>query len=180
MSSAHETPAIPDGQPNPVIVGPGMKTLGDDAYTKASNATPSVDTDKKHPLFSDGPSYFSDTPGVHRKSPPDGDSDVTTPATPEQAAKQARSGRELLRRLSLVGTSPQAVPEIDPCEQHPGLRLSGRIISATFCIPYKLYFQSGSDWVCFTSLISDKIALRLTSQFVSIGAQIPSRNVRFV
>lgn len=145
--SEHETPAVPDGQPNPVMVGPGMKTLADEAYTKATNATPSLDVDKKHPVDTDAPSYFSRNPGVHNSLPPDGETDVTGPATPGQAAKQARSGMELLRRLSLVGNAPQRPPETDPRDQHPGLRLSGRIISAAFCIPYKLYFRSRSDWV---------------------------------
>ena len=38
-------------------------------------------------------------------------------------------------------------PGIDPREEHPGLRLSGRVISAAFCIPHKLQFKAGSDWV---------------------------------
>jgi trehalose 6-phosphate synthase/phosphatase len=53
---------------------------------------------------------------------------------------------DLLRRLSLTSESPMS-PEVDPRVEHPGLNLSGRLISASFCIPYKLNFQSGSDWV---------------------------------
>lgn len=72
-------------------------------------------------------------------------SDLSSPATPAQAAKDVKSGSELLRRLSLRGTP--AVLEAHPREQYPSLNLSGRIISAAFCIPYKLYLRKGHDWV---------------------------------
>lgn len=147
MSSGHETPAVPGGQPNPVMVGPGMKTLADGAYADASHVTPAVDADKQTHANPGAFSYFDHTPAAHGAMPSDGDADASSPATPEQAAKHSHSGKELLRRLSLVGVSPQEIPETDPRELYPGLRLSGRIISAAFCMPYKLYFKSGSDWV---------------------------------
>ena len=147
MSPGHETPAVPDGQPNPVMVGTGMKTLADGAYTNASSVTPGLDADTENPVNTGAPSYFALAPGAHAAMSSDADADVAKPATPEQAAKNAMSGRELLRQLSLVGRTPQSVPETDPREQYPGLQLSGRIISAAFCMPYKLYFRSGSDWV---------------------------------
>lgn len=151
MSSGHETPAVPGGQPNPVMVGPGMKTLADGSYADASYVTPAVDADKQPYANPGASSYFDHTPAAHGAMPSDGDadsdSDSSSPATPEQAAKHSHSGKELLRRLSLVGVSPQEIPETDPRELYPGLRLSGRIISAAFCMPYKLYFKSGSDWV---------------------------------
>jgi trehalose 6-phosphate synthase/phosphatase len=73
-------------------------------------------------------------------------SGTTTPHDPSQAAKHVKSSSELLRRLSLkeVLTMQQA----DLQKQYPSLNLTGRIISATFCIPYRLYFQPGRDWVC--------------------------------
>ncbi|KAI9373240.1 glycosyltransferase family 20-domain-containing protein [Aspergillus egyptiacus] len=43
------------------------------------------------------------------------------------AAKHAKSGADLIK-------------------EYPTLNLSGRIISATFCIPYKTYFGKGRDW----------------------------------
>lgn len=145
MSTDQENPpGVPDGQPEPVIVGPGMNTMGEGAYTKASNVTPSLQSDKTHQLLTDAPSYLSDLPEIELSpsSPKDSSS-----ATPARAAKDAKSGIELLRRLSLTGNASPILPEVDPREQHPGLRLSRRIISAAFCIPYKLYFRSGSDWV---------------------------------
>lgn len=78
------------------------------------------------------------------------------PATPAQAAKDAKTGPELLRRLSLRGTPP--VLEAHPREQYPSLNLSGRIISAAFCIPYKVHLRNGQDWV--RDLLSTPLLLR--------------------
>src|SRR2546423_14196237 len=51
--------------------------------------------------------------------------------SPTEVAKGARSGAELLRRLSLVNSvkQPENV-DIDPHTAYPGLRLSGNVISA--------------------------------------------------
>lgn len=133
-------PKVPPGQPNPVLVGPGMKTLGEDAYKGASTVTPNLDVDQKHPVINDAPTYFSDIPG-------DKDS-VASPTSPAEAAKNAKSPRELLRRMSLMGSSfPDLHDAEDPRQQYPGLKLTGRIISAAFCIPYKLHYRPGSEWV---------------------------------
>lgn len=35
----------------------------------------------------------------------------------------------------------------DPRAAHPGLNLSGGIISATMCLPYDLGYSGGNDWV---------------------------------
>lgn len=137
MSESESPAQVPDGQPNPVIVGPGLKALKEKAYADATNATPGLQK-----VSSETPSYFDSLPG----KPADTDlSDITSQSG--QAARKEPSGMELLRRLSLTSDSPMS-PEIDPRVQHPGLHLSGRLISAAFCIPYKLSFQSGSDWVC--------------------------------
>ncbi|KAL1956562.1 hypothetical protein VTO42DRAFT_7033 [Malbranchea cinnamomea] len=66
--------------------------------------------------------------------------------TPAQVAQGFSSGAELLRRLSLVNAS-QEEPSLAHPQDHPDLDLSGRIISAAFCIPYKLGFQPGEPWV---------------------------------
>ncbi|OJJ43360.1 hypothetical protein ASPZODRAFT_19446 [Penicilliopsis zonata CBS 506.65] len=144
--SAGDSPAppIPDHQPNPVLVGPGMKTLGEEAYTKASNVTPGMSTGTQDPASSDAPSYFSQIPGSSGSQTPL--DDQTSPASPAEAAKNASSGPELLRRLSLVGAVTPVLPEVDSREEYPGLSLSGRIISAAFCIPYKVQHQPESDW----------------------------------
>jgi trehalose 6-phosphate synthase/phosphatase len=67
--------------------------------------------------------------------------------SPTEVAKGARTGAELLRRLSLVNSisQPESI-DIDPRTSHPGLRLSGNVISATVCIPYSVRMRFGGDW----------------------------------
>ena len=66
--------------------------------------------------------------------------------SPAEAAKGARSGKELLRRLSLVNPEGIDTLDVDPRTSHPALRLSGNIISATFCIPYQLTHSENGQW----------------------------------
>ncbi|PGH12587.1 trehalose-phosphatase [Helicocarpus griseus UAMH5409] len=68
------------------------------------------------------------------------------PENPTEAARGVKSGADLLRRLSLIDSSKPAPPSAEPRAGHPGLHLTGRIISAAFCIPYKLGIQPGEDW----------------------------------
>lgn len=108
----------------------------------ASTVTPAPATDNKQPLqLGDSPSSFSKVPG----------SDVSTaksPSTPGEAAGDAHVGADLLHRLSLpVGGKSPMMTVVDPRTAHPGLQLTGRLISAAFCIPYKVAFQPGSGWV---------------------------------
>lgn len=149
---------MPRDPPEPALVGPGVKVLGEEAYIKASTATPIPGGEKEQSLITDAPSYFSATPSEKMSS----ESSNTTPTTPAQAAKDARSRIELLRRLSLRET-PKAL-EADLRQQHPGLRLSGRIISATFCIPYKVYYRRESSWVCMP-----RLSIHLYPHFPSYG-----------
>ncbi|KAJ5692102.1 Trehalose-phosphatase [Penicillium macrosclerotiorum] len=142
MSDQGSPAQVPDGQPNPVLVGPGLKALKEQAYMNATNATPSVDIDKEQQMDSDAPSYFANIPGAKTDSLDP--SDLTS--TPPQIRRKMSSGQDLLRRLSLTAGASPISPEVDPRAQHPGLKLSGRLISVAFCIPYKLYFQSGSNW----------------------------------
>lgn len=143
MSDQGKTPAkVPDSQPDPVMVGPGLKAFKEDAYKEATNATPSLPADKNHPADNDAPSYFANIPGVKAEALD------TTQTRSQPRRRKMSSGEELLRRLSLTGDASPMTPEIDPRSQHPGLKLSGRLISAAFCIPYKVYHKSGSDWVC--------------------------------
>ncbi|KAF3403783.1 Trehalose-phosphatase [Penicillium rolfsii] len=140
MSDQGSPAKVPDGQPDPVLVGPGLTALSDEAYKDATNATPSLPSDKKHQMDSDAPSYFASLPGVNTEALDPSD------AAPLQGKRKMSSGQELLRRLSLTGDASPMSPVLDPRTQHPGLKLSGRLISAAFCIPYKLYHQAGSEW----------------------------------
>ena len=69
------------------------------------------------------------------------------PDSPAEVAKGARTGAELLRRLSLVHSvsQPESM-DIDPQTSHPGLRLTGNVISATVCIPYTVGMRFGGEW----------------------------------
>ncbi|KAL1995414.1 hypothetical protein VTN49DRAFT_1601 [Thermomyces lanuginosus] len=134
---------IPPDQPDPVLVGPGLSTLGEGAYVKSATATPVTVPDEK-PSEPVEASYFSSVPGTATTTK---DAYIKSPISPAEAASGAASGPELLRRLSLVGaTSPDSPVVTDPRSAHPGLHLSGRIISAAFCIPYRLSFSPESDW----------------------------------
>ncbi|RVX74784.1 hypothetical protein B0A52_01061 [Exophiala mesophila] len=86
-----------------------------------------------------GTSYFS----IPTESDPNASAAVSSPV---EVAKGARSGKDLLRRLSLVDSSGLDTLDLDPRTSHPGLRLSGNIISATFCIPYQLCYGAKGQW----------------------------------
>lgn len=67
------------------------------------------------------------------------------------AAAGVPDGEDLLRRLSLTGQqSTQDVADLDPQAAHPSLNLSGNVISAAFCVPYKIGYTSTGEWVRFT------------------------------
>ncbi|KAL4951323.1 glycosyltransferase family 20-domain-containing protein [Aspergillus filifer] len=73
-----------------------------------------------------------------------GDSDNARSNAQSGAAEPTARGSELLRGLSLKEVLTLRAADFQ--KQYPTLNLSGRIISATFCIPNKLYFRSGCDW----------------------------------
>lgn len=59
-------------------------------------------------------------------------------------------GAEILRRLSLTDepTQKHNITEQDPRAANPGLSLTGRVISTSFCVPYSIgYNGPGLDWV---------------------------------
>jgi trehalose 6-phosphate synthase/phosphatase len=144
MSDQGSPAKVPDEQPDPVLVGPGLTALKDGAYQDATKATPSLAADKNHQTDSDAPSYFASIPGVNTGGLGSSDGDRDSPS----GRRRMSSGKDLLRRLSLTGGASPMSPSGDPRAQHPGLKLSGRLISVAFCIPFKLYHQAGSDWVC--------------------------------
>ncbi|GAM43623.1 trehalose-6-phosphate phosphatase subunit [Talaromyces pinophilus] len=149
---------IPPNQPNPVILGPGLSALGEEAYVEAATATPAVVSaataagnadgaaNPREPKQGDSAaSYFAEVPGTATALK---DAYAKSPMSPADAAEGVTSGPELLRRLSLIGGAhlTPATPVIDPRADHPGLQLTGRIISASLCIPYKVAHQAGQDW----------------------------------
>ena len=108
------------------------------------------------------------------------------PSSPREAAEGA-SGEELLRRLSLTGQRPTHpdVVDVDPRAAHPNLSLSGHIISATFCVPYKVEYRPGADWelrsrrgtsALFDSLsIGENVAMGLRKQGGLTEGEIQTR-----
>lgn len=62
------------------------------------------------------------------------------------ATKGATTPAELLRRMSLIKHARSESFEFDPREQYPSLDLTGNVISATFCIPYKVGLDANGEW----------------------------------
>jgi trehalose 6-phosphate synthase/phosphatase len=115
-----------------VPVTPGVHLAGHSAYfePEVSAETPSTGNPSWNPN-----SYFS----------PKADG---PPESPTEAAAGARSGQDLLRRLSLIPdpSFKKELADLDPRAAHPGLNLSGRVISATFALPYSIGHTHDKDW----------------------------------
>lgn len=118
-------------------VTPGANVAGVSAYheSKQSGVSPSGVRSKKDACPPDNASSYFEG----------GRSD-----SPKQGTSGARSGEDLLRRLSLsrVPTGFAEAQELDPRAAYPNLNLSGRIISATFVVPFNIKYISGGEWVC--------------------------------
>jgi trehalose 6-phosphate synthase/phosphatase len=137
MSHPALQPAITD-----VPVTPGVHLSGHSAYTDPTNGQHDTnlpfDPDKTSP----GPSWSANS----YFSPKQED----RAASPTEAAAGAKSGEELLRRLSGVqdpsASYKQDLADVDPRAAHPELNLSGRVISATFTVPYNVAYAPGQDF----------------------------------
>lgn len=81
--------------------------------------------------------------------PPGKSTEGRRTSSPTELASGARQ-EELLRRLSLAGQRPKfpEVADYDPRTAHPELNLSGNVISATFCVPFKIDYGRSGEWVC--------------------------------
>ncbi|KAH7349105.1 glycosyltransferase family 20-domain-containing protein [Pyrenochaeta sp. MPI-SDFR-AT-0127] len=135
-----EHPALHPSITN-VPVTPGVHLTGKSAYFEE----PKAETDNQLPFDPEtatpGPSwsansYFATQQGADRAG------------SPTEVAAGARSGEELLRRLSTVEdpATKNDLADVDPRAAHPGLNLTGRIISATFAVPYSLGHSPGNEW----------------------------------
>jgi trehalose 6-phosphate synthase/phosphatase len=62
-------------------------------------------------------------------------------SVPHQTAR-----RNSLRRQSLISQTGAAT-EADPRQAHPNLNLSGRIISASFVVPFNISYHDNGEWV---------------------------------
>lgn len=141
-------PALSEENTN-VPVTPGITST---AYT---DPNPYSDTFQKaneqHASTSGaaGPSWNANI--IAPAEPPQG----RRPSSPTEVAQGARNGEDLLRRFSLsgAGTKYPDLVDVDPRAAHKNLNLSGHVISATFCVPYKLRYTPGADWVSRTCVI---------------------------
>lgn len=151
-------------QDPPVLLVESPRPLGPqrtDSVTSQGTGS-STDSIAIHPALRPSVTNVPVTPGIsqstYRQPPPVRNQSgyfSTTLNTlsedmPDTAAglDGASSGHEILRRMSLTGSSDRrdSVASVDPLAANPELALSGSVISATFCLPHSLRYRKGADW----------------------------------
>jgi trehalose 6-phosphate synthase/phosphatase len=136
-----EHPALHPSITN-VPVTPGVHLTGKSAYFdpdgSAKDAPLPFDPEKVSP----GPSwsansYFADKQATNK-----------TGATSTEAAAGTKSGDQTPQKSNEHSdpAAKQDLADLDPRAAHPKLSLSGRIISATFAVPYDVGYSKGNDW----------------------------------
>lgn len=122
-----EHPAL-DPSITQVPVTPGVHLTGQSAYvepdTHGRNTQLPFDPDKATP----GPSWSANSYFAN-----------------QQRADQAPAPTEAANGAANPATKTD-LADVDPRAAHPGLNLSGRIISATFAIPYNVAHSAGNEW----------------------------------
>lgn len=145
---SHDSPEPVESSDHPALqpsvtnvpVTPGVHLGGHSAYTESSgepqNAKLPFDSDQTTP----GPSWNSNSYFAPK--------DESHASSSTEAKAGAKSGEELLKRFSVVKESngKGELADVDPQAAHPNLNLSGRIISATFAVPYSVGYTPGNDW----------------------------------
>ncbi|KAF2457515.1 glycosyltransferase family 20-domain-containing protein [Lineolata rhizophorae] len=126
-----------------VPVTPGVTTGGGSSYTQPKDVK-----------FAEERTQSPDQLNTHDSTAPQWNANWSfpqaraRPRSPTEAARGARSAEDLLRRLS-IDSDPKKKNELvdlGPKTAYPGLHLSGRVLSATTCVPYDLGFAPGVDW----------------------------------
>jgi trehalose 6-phosphate synthase/phosphatase len=116
-----------------------------------------------HPSLRPGATDVPVTPGIHLSTYASDSSGVVPQSyfandvdelreplaqSPSEAAEGAKSGHDILRKMSLSGHQRKAsLTDVDPRAANPSLSLSGSVISATFTIPHSLHYRKGQEWV---------------------------------
>lgn len=136
-----ENPALSDANLS-IPVTPTVSHEENQAYVPPSGRTYGITTSPAQHVLeaigADGVKETSDATDRRRSSP-------------SAAAAGARDGEELLRRLSLTGQPAKPdLADVDPQAAHPSLSLSGNVISAAFCVPYKIGYTNTGEWVRLT------------------------------
>ncbi|KAF1848554.1 glycosyltransferase family 20 protein [Cucurbitaria berberidis CBS 394.84] len=135
-----EHPALHPSITN-VPVTPGVHLTGKSAYFEDSQAEKNSELPFDPDTATPGPSWSANSYFADQQKA------GSAPSTAEAAAG-ARTGEELLRRPSVDtdAATKKDLADVDPRAAHPGLNLSGRIISATFAIPYSIGHSPGNEW----------------------------------
>ena len=95
--------------------------------------------------------YFENRPSTSASAKVPFDPAGATPGPNWNANSYSNSdeqseGISLIRRLASASVSGIGTTQ-DPVRMHPDLSLSGRVISATFNVPYTIGYSPGNDWV---------------------------------
>ena len=132
-----------------VPVTPGGPTEGTSAYIEPGKGVNNSDDNLvKDQEFASGPqgsanSYFAPRADVTKKEP---SAEPSTGSKKEE--KKPAAGDDSAPKPELVDTDPRVA--------YPSLNLSGRLISATFCVPYDIGYAPGRDWVnCSPNLVHE-------------------------
>ncbi|KAF2115452.1 glycosyltransferase family 20-domain-containing protein [Lophiotrema nucula] len=126
-----------------VPVTPGVHLAGGSAYIEPEDTREKSSLPFDPETATPGPSWNANS----YFAPKGGEKD--RPSSPTEVAKGAKSGEELLRRLSIIpdpSKQKHDLADVDPRAAHPGLNLSGRVISANFTVPYSIGYSPGNDW----------------------------------
>lgn len=145
--SGHERPsAVRQETVNPA--------LSEENRVLQNPVTPTVSNEDRNPFAQSAPQPTAGVQGLPGKPPPH-ILEATGANGHADPAAGVQNGEDLLRRLSLTGTTPsrQELQSFDPHATHPNLTLSGNIISAAFCVPYKIGYTTSGEWVGITQQV---------------------------
>lgn len=123
-----------------VPVTPGVHLSGQSAYINPDEPERPVELHFDPDNTTPGPSWNSNSYFTRK--------DDGRAGSPTEAAAGAKTGEDLLNRLSLnqEPSSKRDLADVDPRAAHPGLNLSGRVLSANFVVPYTIGYSPGDDW----------------------------------
>lgn len=123
-----------------VPVTPGVHLTGKSAYFEESGTEKQTQLPFDPENVTPGPSWSANSYFANEQHPGPGTSTEATEKTKSQDNQKTKPDN------TANTTGKHDLVDVDPRSAHPGLSLSGRIISATFAIPYNIGFSPGNDW----------------------------------